>query len=151
MKTRDDYEMFLAHVRQATGLDAFAADDGGLVCVCVDDTYNVNLQFIGATGRVLCFVEVATLPADAPAAAYRELLAAGLFGAETAGGYFALEPETGTVVYNYLFDLEEAALDVEGFVLTLEKIIELCDAWSGRIKGGVEEKDESHVFDYRAV
>ena len=61
---------------------------------------NVNLQLVEGTGRLLCFVEVAELPHDAPKAVYRDLLAGGLFGKETAGGYFAIEPETETVVYN---------------------------------------------------
>ena len=38
------------------------------------------------------------------------------------------------MVYNYFFDLEKAAADVEDFVNTLEKIIQLCDIWSERIK-----------------
>lgn len=139
MKTKDDYAMFLSEVRKATGIEAFRPDDGGLVCVRVDDTFNVNLQFIEATGRVLCFVEVAELPADAPKAVYRDLLAGGLFGKETAGGYFTLESESETVLYNYFFDLEAAAKDVEDFVSTLEKMLQLCDLWAERIKGKLGE------------
>jgi hypothetical protein len=134
MKTKDDYARFLAEVRKATGIEALKPDDGGLVSVRVDDAYNVNLQFIEATGRILCFVEVAELPADAPKAVYRDLLVGGLFGKDTAGGYFTLEPESETVVYNYFFDLEAAAKDVEDFVATLEKVLQLCDLWAERIK-----------------
>ena len=66
----------------------------------------------------------------------------GLFGKETAGGYFAVEAESETVVYNYFFDLETAALDVEDFVSTLEKILQLCDIWAERIQNAlsVDEK-----------
>ena len=84
---------------------------------------------------MLCFVEVAELPTDAPREVYRDLLAGGLFGKDTAGGDFALEPETETVVYNYFFDLETAANDVEDFIATVEKILQLCDLWAERIKG----------------
>ena len=139
MKTKDDYAMFLAEVRKATGIEAFKPDDSGFVCVRVDDAYNVNFQFVEATGRILCFVEVAVLPADAPKAVYRDLLAGGLFGKDTAGGYFTLEPESETVVYNYFFDLEAAAKDVEDFVATLEKMLQLCDQWVERIKDGLGE------------
>ena len=111
MTTREDYDRFLAEVRKQTGIEALTSDDAGLVSVSVDEKYNVNLQFVEASGKVLCFIEVATLPHDAPKAVYRDLLAGGLFGKETAGGYFALEAETETVVYNYFFDLETAALD----------------------------------------
>lgn len=134
MKAREDYNTFLSDVRKATGIASLVPDESGLVSVRVDDAYNVNLQFVEATGKVLCFVEVAELPADAPAAVYRDLLAGGLFGKDTAGGYFALEPETETVVYNYFFDLDAAAGDVEEFVRTLEKILQLCDLWAERIK-----------------
>lgn len=137
MKTKDDYVMFLAEVREATGIEAFKPDDSGFVCVRVDDAYNVNFQFVEATGRILCFVEVAELPVDAPKAVYRDLLAGGLFGKETAGGFFALEPESETVVYNYFFDLEAVAKDVEDFIATLEKMLQLCDLWAERIKGGL--------------
>ena len=134
MTTREDYDRFLAEVRKQTGIEAMTSDDAGLVSVCVDEKYNLNLQFVEASGKVLCFIEVATLPHDAPKAVYRDLLAGGLFGKETAGGYFALEEESETVVYNYFFDLETAAQDVDDFVSTLEKILQLCDIWAERIQ-----------------
>ncbi len=146
MTTLEDYKRFLADVRKQTGIESLVPDDSGLVSVRVDDAYNVNLQFVEATGNVLCFVEVAELPTDAPKAVYRDLLAGGLFGKDTAGGFFALEPETETVVYNYFFDLAAAAKDVEDFVSTLEKILQLCDLWAERIKeklssGGTDSDD----------
>ena len=134
MTTPEDYAKFLKQIREQTGIEALRPDDAGLVTVRIDDAYNVNLQFVEATGKILCFVEVAELPTDAPKAVYRDLLAGGLFGKDTAGGFFALEPETETVVYNYFFDLAAAAKDVENFVSTLEKILQLCDLWAERIK-----------------
>ena len=134
MANIDDYRGFLDQVRKASGIEAFAPDDTGLVSVRVDDKYNVNLQYVEATGRVLCFVEVTALPAEASRAVYRDLLVGGLFGRDTAGGYFAIEPESETVVYNYFFDLEEAAKDVEDFIHTVEKILQLCDIWAERIR-----------------
>ena len=134
MSTKSEYETFLATLRKETGLDALAADESGLVSVRVDDSYNVNLQFVEATGKILCFIEVATLPKDAPAAVFRDLLVGGLFGKDTAGGYFAVEPESETVVYNYFFDLEKAAADTDDFIATLEKILQLCDIWAERIR-----------------
>ena len=133
-RTIEDYRSFLEEVRKASGIDTLVPNESGLVSVRVDDEYNVNLQFVEATGRVLCFVEVAELPTDAPKAVYRDLLTGGLFGKETAGGYFAVESESETVVYNYFFDLEEAAQDVEEFVDAIEKILQLCDMWAERIK-----------------
>lgn len=148
----NDYKKFMEEVRKATGIAALSPDESGLVSVKVDDAYNVNLQFVEATGKVLCFVEVAELPPGAPSSVYRELLAGGLFGRDTAGGYFALEPETETVVYNYFFDLADVAKDVEEFVVTVEKILQLCDIWAERIKeglsghggGGAEERVPHH-------
>lgn len=139
MKTREDYNQFLEQVREATGIEALRPDESGLASVRVDDAYNVNLQFVEATGKVLCFVEVAELPPDAPKAVYRDLLAGGLFGKDTAGGHFSLEPVTETVVYNYFFDLETAAADTEDFVSTIEKILQLCDLWAERIKSSLSE------------
>ena len=60
MKTREDYDNFLSDVRKASGVEALTPDESGLVSVRVDDAYNVNLQFVEATGKVLCFVEVKT-------------------------------------------------------------------------------------------
>ena len=137
MATREEYENFLDEVRKQTGIEAMTSDDAGLVSVCVDEKYNVNLQFVEATGKVFCFIEVATLPPDAPKAVYRDLLAGGLFGKETGGGFFALEAGSETVVYNYFFDLETAARDVGEFVSTLEKILQLCDVWAERIQNAL--------------
>lgn len=134
MKSEETYAKLLADVRADTGIEAMAADADGLVCVNVDGEYNLNLQLLAPAGRILCFVETAQLPHGAPAPVYRDLLAAGLFGRETAGGFFALEPETETVVYNYLFDLDAAARDPGDFVSTLEKILQLCDVWAERVK-----------------
>jgi hypothetical protein len=96
-------------------------------------------------------VEVTQLPSDAPKEVYRDLLAGGLFGHETGGGFFTLEPDTETVVYNYFFDLETIADDVDEFVSALEKILQLCDIWAKRIEGILEEGEssentEKHVF-----
>ncbi len=146
MKTRDDYDRFLADVRKTTGIDALTPNETGLVSVRVQDEFNVNLQFVEATGKILCFIEVAELPKDARREVYRELLAAGLFGKETAGGYFALEPDTEIVVYNYYFDLETAEKDVDEFVSALEKILQLCDLWSGRLKDMLAENDDLGSF-----
>ena len=137
--TIEDYRNFLAEVRKATGFETLVPDESGLVSVRVDDTYNVNLQFVEATGKVLCFVEVAELPADAPKSVYRDLLIGGLFGKDTAGGYFALEADTETVVYHYYFDLVTVANDVEEFVSAIEKILQLCDIWAERIKGDMAD------------
>lgn len=135
MYIRKDFEDFLAALRKETGIESFTADETGLVSVRIDDAYNLNLQFVEATGKIFCFVELIELSKDAPKEVYRDLLAGGLFGKDTAGGYFALEPESETVVYHYFFDLEAAANDVEGFTATLEKILQLCDIWAKRIRG----------------
>ncbi len=146
MKTREDYDRFLAEARKTTGIDALTPNETGLVSLRVQDEYNVNLQFIEATGKILCFIEVAELPKDAGREVYRDLLAGGLFGKETAGGYFTLEPDTETVVYNYFFDLETAEKDVEEFVSTLEKIFQLCDMWAERIKDKMGENASSDIL-----
>jgi hypothetical protein len=139
MATRESYEKFLAEVRKESGIESLVPDETGLVSVRVDDAYNVNLQFVEATGRILCFVEIAVLPKDAPKEVYRDLLAGGLFGKDTAGGYFALEAESESVVYNYFFDLETVEKDVDDFISTLEKILQLCDAWCARIDARLSE------------
>jgi hypothetical protein len=139
MDTLEEYRAFLAEVRRLTGLDMLVPDDGGLVTVRVDDKYNLSLQYIAGPGRVLCFIEVAELPADAPKSVYRDLLAGGLFGNETAGGYFTLEPESETVIYNYFFDGGAAARDPEGFASTLENILQVCELWDERIRSGMED------------
>ena len=146
MKTKEDYRTFLAELRKTSGVDSFVSDESGLVSVRVDDTYNVNLQFVEATGKILCFVEVAELPADAPREVYRALLAGGLFGKDTAGGYFALEPDTETVVYHYFFDGDRAAEDPEDFIATIEKILQLCDIWAERLKTDLSADDSPGDF-----
>ena len=105
----EEYKAFWAEVRKALGIKAFAPDETGLVSVSIDERVNMNLQYVEASRKVLCFVEVARLDDATPKEVYRELMAAGLFGRETGGGYFTLEPESNTVVYNYMFDFDKAA------------------------------------------
>ena len=136
MVSREVYDRFLAEVRKVTGIEALTADESGLVTVRVDDAFNVYFQFVEATGKILCFVEVAELPRDASRDVYRDLLAGNLFGRDTAGGFFALEPDTETVVYHCFFDLADAAQDVEEFVSGIEKILQLCELWAERLRDG---------------
>ena len=145
MVSKEDYLKFMSEVRKVSGVDMLTPDETGLVSIRIDDAYNVNFQFVEATGKVLCFVEVATLPSDASKAVYRDLLVGGLFGKDTAGGYFAVEPESESVVYNYFFDLEEAAKDVEEFVHTIEKILQLCDIWAERIRRDLSGEEAEGV------
>lgn len=150
MNTLEEYRAFLDSLGKETGIGSFVADDSGLVCVRVDDAYNLNLQFVEATGKILCFIEVARLPAGAPMEVYRDLLAGGLFGKDTAGGYFALEPETETVVFNYYFDGDRAAADIDDFAHTLEKILQLCDIWTERIRRVLAGETDDASGDYAA-
>jgi len=145
MVSKEDYLKFMSEVRKVSGVDTLTPDETGLVSIRVDDAYNVNLQFVEATGKILCFVEVTALPPDASKAVYRDLLVGGLFGWDTGGGYFAVEPETETVVYNYFFDLEAAAKDVEEFVHTIEKILQLCDIWAERIRRDLSGEEAEGV------
>ena len=147
MPTIDDYKNFLAIIRKQTGLDMLIPDDDGLLSFRVDDEYNVNLQFIEHSGKILCFLEVATLPSNAGTAVYRDLLTGTLFGKDTAGGYFALEAESNTVIYNYMFDFDKAAAEPEAFVETLENILQLVDVWADRIKGNLEKDDSQENND----
>ena len=136
--TRKDYDAFLAKVAAQTGLDALVPDAGGLVAYKVDDAYVLNLQYVEHSSKILCFVELATLPKSAGKDVYRELLVGSLFGRETAGGFFAVEPETETVVYHYLFDFDAATADAGEFVETLEKILSLVDIWAGKIADALD-------------
>ena len=136
--TRKDYDAFLAKVAAQTGLDSLVPDAGGLVAYKVDDAYVLNLQYVEHSSKILCFVELATLPKSAGKAVYRELLVGSLFGRETAGGFFAVEPETETVVYHYLFDFDAATADAGEFVETIEKILSLVDIWAAKIADALD-------------
>ncbi|MBQ7584851.1 MAG: type III secretion system chaperone [Desulfovibrionaceae bacterium] len=133
MHTLDEYKTFLKEVGNISGLKMLIPDEFGLVSFRVEDTFNVNLQFIEANDKILCFIEVMQLPIDAPKEVYQDLLVGGLFGKDTGGGYFALESDSNTVIYNYLFDYETSAKDPEEFISTLENILQLCDFWVERI------------------
>ncbi len=137
--TRKDYDAFLAKVAARTGLAEMTPDAEGLVAYKVDDAYVMNLQYVEHSSKILCFVELATLPKTAGKAVYRELLTGSLFGRETAGGFFGVEPESETVVYHYLFDFDARTADVEDFVATLEKILSLVDVWAGKVADALAE------------
>lgn len=137
VSTLQDYKDFLKKMSDKSGLD-FSSDGEGLVSLRVDDAYTLNLQYVEATSKILCFVDMVTLPKTCDKSVYRALLAGTLFGRETAGGYFALEDESETVVYNYLFDFDPETSDPGEVVATLEKILTLVEDWVGRISGMVD-------------
>ena len=151
MMTMQEYKTFLGQVAKAAGLATLEPDDDGLVSLRVEDEYTLNLQFIAATGKILCFVEIAQLDHEAPKEAiYRELLVGALFGKDTAGGYFSLEPESESVIYNYVFDADQAAAEPAEFADTLEKALSLVDFWAGRIRDLKQPKQaEQTAFDPR--
>lgn len=152
MNSMDSYKAFLAEVRKATGLEAFEPDDDGLVSVNVDKKYNVNLQLVEQSSRVLCFIEVCTLKKDTPKNVYRDLLVGALFGKETAGGYFTIEPQSETLIYNYFFDLNEITKDIENFTDTLEKMLQLCDMWMDRINTSADnDKKNEELIDLSGI
>ena len=135
MTTMQEYKTFLGQVAKAASLETLEPDDEGLLSLRLEDEYTLNLQFILATGTILCFVEIAQLDDEAPKEAiYRELLTGSLFGKDTAGGYFSLEPESESVIYNYVFDANQAAAEPAEFVHTLERVLSLVDIWAGRIR-----------------
>ncbi len=133
MSTRNDYNVFMNKVCEKTGLDAFSPDESGLASVLVEERYTLNIQYVEVSSKIYIFSEVATLPDNTPAAIYRELLTAGLFGQETGGGSFAVEGAENTVVYQYSFDFDPDTIDVEDFTETLEKIVSLVDLWARHI------------------
>ena len=134
MKTLDDYKKFISSIKQETGIDAITPDDSGLVSFRVDDTFNVNLQFVEHLHTVLCFVELCQLPQDAPRSVYRELLV---------GGLFSIEDNSEVVVYNYFFNGESLEADPGEFVSSLEKIIQLCGLWKERIEALMSPEEDN--------
>ena len=64
MASKEEYGQFLGVIRKQTGLEMLVPDADGLVTVRVQDEYNVGLQFVEETGKILCFVEMATLPPE---------------------------------------------------------------------------------------
>ena len=151
MTTMQEYKTFLGQVAKAASLATLEPDDEGLVSLRVEDEYTLNLQFIPATGKILCFVEIAQLDDEAPKEAiYRELLTGSLFGKDTAGGYFSLEPESESVIYNYVFDADQAAAEPAEFADTLEKTLSLVDFWASRIRDLKQPKETAQTaFDPR--
>ena len=142
MRSMDEYRAFLVEFGKMIGMDNLN-DEGGLTTFRIDDKYNVNLQYIEATGKVLCFIELMELPKDAPKVVYRDLLIGGLFGSDTAGGYFTLEGDSEIVIYNYFFDGDMIAQDIDDFIASLEKILSLCDIWVDRINGLIENQESN--------
>lgn len=131
--TLEDYTKFMDTVSDALQNPDFKSDPDGLVRVSAEGDYELNLQFVAASSKILAFVQIAELPPTAGKEVYRALLAAGLFGKETAGGNFALEPETNAVIYSYLMDFDPETIEAEPFIRTLENVISLSDLWANRL------------------
>ena len=68
---------------------------------------------------------------------------------ESAGGTFALERESNTVVYSLLVDLTPE-LEAERFVRTLEQMLELVKVWAEKLLGELAPAAEEKV-DFTSV
>lgn len=132
--TLEQYSDYMKEVGTQSGLGELKADADGLISLGIEDLYEMNIQFISQTSKILIFVELLKLPKDADRDVYRELLSAQLFGNETAGGYFSLEPISEAVLYNYIFDFDPIASPPDVFIHLLEQILTLSDMWAERIK-----------------
>ncbi|MBQ3679247.1 MAG: hypothetical protein II929_07025 [Succinivibrio sp.] len=60
----------------------------------------------------------------------------------TGGGYFTIEPQSETLIYNFRFELNDITKDIEGFIATLEKMLQLCDMWMYRINTSADNDEK---------
>jgi len=90
MPTLEDFSNFLAAIRQTNGNEAFVSDETGLVSVRVQDTYDLNLQFVESTGKILCFIAIAALTYALHTAALRK-------GEYMYRGSFSIEDKDGNI------------------------------------------------------
>ena len=58
------------------------------------------------------------------------------------GGYFTIEPQSETLIYNFQFELNDITKDIEVFIATLEKMLQLCDMWMDRINTSADNDEK---------
>lgn len=60
----------------------------------------------------------------------------------TGGGFFTIEPQSETLIYNFRFELNDITKDIEGFIATLEKMLQMCDMWMDRINTSADNNEK---------
>ena len=133
MVSKEYYLKFMSEVRKVSGVDTLTPDETGLVSIRVDDAYNVNLQFVEATGKILCFVEVTALPPDANGAFGAMMLQANFHLRATEGATLCQNPETQAYALVRPFPL--AITDVESLAAGLESLANQTENWRKALAG----------------
>lgn len=88
-------------------------------CFVAFDTQTINLQFL--EGQLYLTTHVATLSQEEPIRLYKSLLATNLYGISTRGAFIALEPETESVVLQYVINDSNYAID--SLITALENLL----------------------------
>lgn len=118
--------------RRQTGTP-FALDGSGVCRIAFDDGKLVDVEPIDGSDTVHVYSFVAPLPSGDAATIYGKLLRANLFGADTGGATFALDPRTEEIVL--CRTLDTAALDADRFEALIVGFMAQVRHWSSELSG----------------
>ena len=133
----------ITHLRAALGLDDLEFNSVNVCRLLVDDDIEIDLEFVAEDDALYCYSVVGTTFDENQKRDWAEvLLAANLFGRETAGASFALDEETDDILLCRVFDMVD--LSADRFLRQLEEFSNVSSYWSGRLSeaGDSEEFGE---------
>lgn len=88
-------------------------------CFVAFDTQAINIQFL--EGQLCITTHVATLSPEEPIGLYKSLLATNLYGISTRAAFIALEPETESIVLQYM--INDTNYGIDSLITALENLL----------------------------
>ncbi|MEW6605865.1 MAG: type III secretion system chaperone [bacterium] len=115
----------------------------GIVFGKKGEEIQINIEVIEEEDMVCFHTTLLELPKENREEIYRQLLSAHLFGLETNGAFFGVNPETDDVLLCYTWVLEQ--MEYQDFEAMLENLFAATKYWISELKGGGEETKLSPV------
>lgn len=105
--SRENADLFFQHLGTTLNVPSLVMDEAGLVGLEFDGVHTLVFQYLEESNALYMYTELGTLAPEELEKKAVELLQANLFGTQTGGATFALEPAQNTLIFSYLLPVAE--------------------------------------------
>ncbi|MEW4561547.1 type III secretion system chaperone [Bremerella sp. JC770] len=127
----DVYEQLVQQLGDKCGIPEMKPDDNRAVHLTFDESIHVCIQQTGNEDEILLYCVIGVIESLESAEIPMQLLTASLFGQETNGATFAVEPLTGQVILQRMERLP--GLTFADFEECLKQFVDAAEVWMRRL------------------
>ena len=136
----------LAELGTSMGLEGFQLDANGCVQLVFDDSVEVNFEYDEADSRLQIYSSMGNVPAEGKAEVFEMLLKANLFGIESGGSVFSIDPIAGELILFRTVQGDE--MDGATFQKLIVDFVDTVETWAPKVSqshvsSGAEGQDGS--------